>query len=254
MNEQGQFEYIPEAPTSPQGPSVGVTKTSPMAVTAFVLSLVFIIPFLPLIGSVLGIISVATIKPHQGGKGLAIAAIPVGLVCLLLLQGIMAAVAIPAFIDYIRKSKASEVHMNLNNCYHGVVSYFDSEHQLANGTPVVGVLPRSTAMVCAGGVSGPEGLSGESAFVEVPESARAAFADLGWEFNERSYACFRYHSDAAGAKPADGDTITCEGWTDLDDDDKPAHWVLRATYRADKASFVRDNKHYYGADEEYDDW
>jgi hypothetical protein len=54
-------------------------STSPLAITAFVLSLLFFLPLLPFIGFVLGIIALATWKAPRRGRGLAIAAIPVGL-------------------------------------------------------------------------------------------------------------------------------------------------------------------------------
>ncbi|MBN2495721.1 MAG: hypothetical protein JXR96_14100 [Deltaproteobacteria bacterium] len=98
------------------------TKTSGLAITAFVLSLFFIIPLLPLLGTVLGIVALATHRPDRGGKGLAIAAIPVGLAVTLVIQGIMAAVAIPAFIQYTRRAKASEVYMYLDKARSGLTA------------------------------------------------------------------------------------------------------------------------------------
>lgn len=42
--------------------------------------------------------------------------------------GILAAVAIPAFMKYIRRSKTSEATMNLRKLFDSSVSYFESEH------------------------------------------------------------------------------------------------------------------------------
>jgi type IV pilus assembly protein PilA len=76
-------------------------KTSGLAVAALILS------FFCMVGSILGVVALISMrgKPHLRGKGLAIAAIPLGL---LFGMGISAAVAIPAFIKYIRKSKTVE--------------------------------------------------------------------------------------------------------------------------------------------------
>ena len=42
--------------------------------------------------------------------------------------GILAAVAIPSFIKYIRRSKTSEALMNLRKMYDGAVAYYVGEH------------------------------------------------------------------------------------------------------------------------------
>ena len=47
--------------------------------------------------------------------------------------GILAAVAIPAFLRYIKRSKTTEATMNVRRLYDSSVSYFDSDHTLPNG-------------------------------------------------------------------------------------------------------------------------
>ncbi|MDD5305866.1 MAG: prepilin-type N-terminal cleavage/methylation domain-containing protein, partial [Deltaproteobacteria bacterium] len=42
--------------------------------------------------------------------------------------GILAAVAIPAFINYMKRSKTSEASINIKAIFEGAVSYFDGEH------------------------------------------------------------------------------------------------------------------------------
>jgi type IV pilus assembly protein PilA len=46
--------------------------------------------------------------------------------------GILAAVAIPSFIKYLRRSKTSEALMNLRKMYDGAVAYYVGEHADAN--------------------------------------------------------------------------------------------------------------------------
>ncbi len=43
-------------------------------------------------------------------------------------MGILAAVAIPAFVAYIQKAKTSEATSNIQKIYSGAVVYYDSEH------------------------------------------------------------------------------------------------------------------------------
>ncbi|MBO5753591.1 MAG: prepilin-type N-terminal cleavage/methylation domain-containing protein [Proteobacteria bacterium] len=47
--------------------------------------------------------------------------------------GILAAVAIPGFMSYIKNSKTSEAKTNLNAIGKGAVSYFEAEHYAADG-------------------------------------------------------------------------------------------------------------------------
>jgi len=42
--------------------------------------------------------------------------------------GILAAVAIPAFLNYMRKAKTSEATLNIDRIYEGGVTYFEAEH------------------------------------------------------------------------------------------------------------------------------
>ena len=42
--------------------------------------------------------------------------------------GILAAVAIPAFINYMRRAKTSEATVNIDRIYEGGIEYFEAEH------------------------------------------------------------------------------------------------------------------------------
>lgn len=75
---------------------IDIPQNSTLAIVAFVLSLLFFIPFLPLIGAILGIVALVLMKkdPKIGGKGFAIAAICIGftitLIGVLILIGLFA--------------------------------------------------------------------------------------------------------------------------------------------------------------------
>ena len=47
--------------------------------------------------------------------------------------GILAAVAIPAFMKYIRRSKTTEAIMNVRRMYDAAVAYYESEHATSDG-------------------------------------------------------------------------------------------------------------------------
>ena len=184
--------------------------------------------------------------------------------------GILAAVAIPAFIDYIRKSKATEVNENLDKCYKGAVDYFDKPHGLENGTTVSSQLPATmTNAICpavAGGAGGniapaAGNLSGESGYI--PEAVYDAAAggdslilrDLNFIVTEATYACYQYitangattisvHIDSPGA-------FNCNAWTDIDDDDQICHWQKGAGFSVETSSFIAGHVWH---DDNLDDW
>ena len=51
--------------------------------------------------------------------------------------GILAAVAIPAFINYMRKAKTSEATLNIDRIFEGGVTYFEAEHVAPGVTSLV---------------------------------------------------------------------------------------------------------------------
>lgn len=71
--------------------------------------------------------------------------------------GILAAVAIPAFVRYIRRSKTAEVHESLEKIFKGVRAYSAAEHFDSMGIPVINVpMPQSMtpASHCCGEAGG----------------------------------------------------------------------------------------------------
>ena len=71
---------------------------------------------------------------NKGQKGFTL----IELMIVVAIIGILAAVAIPAFMKYIRRSKTSEATMNLRKLFDSSVSYYGEEHALRTGD----ILPR----------------------------------------------------------------------------------------------------------------
>src|SRR4051812_3809084 len=61
--------------------------------------------------------------------------------------GVLAAVAIPAFLKYIRRSKTAEATMNLRKMYDGAVAYYVGEHADINGVIANKQFPASAPTV-----------------------------------------------------------------------------------------------------------
>jgi type IV pilus assembly protein PilA len=55
--------------------------------------------------------------------------------------GILAAVAIPAFMKYIRRSKTVEATMNVRKLFDSSVSYYEGEHADKSGNPLAKQFP-----------------------------------------------------------------------------------------------------------------
>lgn len=61
--------------------------------------------------------------------------------------GILAAVAIPAYVRYIRRSKTVEVHENLSKIAVGSIAYRMTEfNNPSTGRPLAGIFPRSVGI------------------------------------------------------------------------------------------------------------
>lgn len=107
-------------PVTPNpAPGAPAKRTSKLAVWALCLGVVGMcfFPF-ALVGAVLGVIALIKINqdPTLGGQALAIIAIPLVLIAIAV-NGILAALAIPAFIGYVRRSKTAEVTKNMNEIF-----------------------------------------------------------------------------------------------------------------------------------------
>merc|ERR1712232_372765 len=55
--------------------------------------------------------------------------------------GILAAVAVPAFLKYIKRSKTSEATMNVRKLFDGSVTYFATEHVDEDGIQILSQFP-----------------------------------------------------------------------------------------------------------------
>ncbi len=175
-------------------------RRSALAIWAFVLSLIFFLPIVPLIGAILGIIALVLMKPGTSGKGLAIAAIPVGLVIGLIMQGIIAAVSIPAFINYMRRAKTAEAKLSIEQIASSARSFRE-----ANGTFPVAQTPWTPVDGCCTSAR-------EHCLPSAVDWNTTPWTELGFSRTGKSYYQYRYVSD--------GQRATIEAQGDLDCDGK----------------------------------
>jgi type IV pilus assembly protein PilA len=141
--------------------------------------------------------------------------------------GILAAVAIPAFTDYIRKAKASEVNELLDKCYKGVVDFFDKPVPQPDGTVESATLPVSMNGYIPS--VQPNGNSRYPTAADLTSGDYASMKSFSWQITDAVYGS--YQMIHAVVNVADGSVFTCEAWTDIDNDLALAHWIKTATYR-----------------------
>lgn len=71
-------------------------------------------------------------KRVQSRKGFTL----IELMIVVAILGILAAIAIPAFIKYIKQSKTTEANVNLKTMSDGALAYYQAEHNDTAGTPI----------------------------------------------------------------------------------------------------------------------
>jgi len=129
--------------------------------------------------------------------------------------GILAAVAIPAFMKYIRRSKTTEAAMNIRKLYDSTVSYIESEHATATGDIVPRQFPDKKTWTPSGGACGETGQK------YAPTAHISDWKDPTWQAVNFSiddpfyYAYQTNGSGASGAQMNTGDTYDLEAQGDL---------------------------------------
>ena len=141
--------------------------------------------------------------------------------------GILAAVAIPAFMDYIKKSKSSEASINLNKIGKALKVSFDADQSFPN---VAGALapagPATGGNNCCGGMGGTKTTPGTVVNNKCQADPDAFLADKGWaalEFSIDEASIYSYSYVGA----ATSFTATAVG--DADCDTKLATFTMNGT-------------------------
>lgn len=128
--------------------------------------------------------------------------------------GILAAVAIPAFLKYIKRSKTSEATMNVRKLYDGSVAYFSSEHVDSGGDIIAAQFPISAALHPA--------TSPGATKVEVNDwDTLSTFEALQFSVADPLY--FQYQYDSAGTENAS--VFTASAFGNLDGDSEFSTFV-----------------------------
>lgn len=71
-------------------------------------------------------------KQQRGPKGFTL----IEMMIVVAILGILSAIAIPAFIKYIRRAKTTEAVVNIRKLFDSAVAYYDRDHVDRNGEPI----------------------------------------------------------------------------------------------------------------------
>jgi prepilin-type N-terminal cleavage/methylation domain-containing protein len=147
----------------------------------------------------------------------------VELMIVVVILGILAAIAIPAFIKYIRQSKTSEAKENLGYIYKGFITYYQEEHTLAGGDVATLYFPAA---------------AGGPLPAAVPKGARTTIAAAAWDadatfgairFSVTEPLYYQYTSTTTSAGPGENASFSAIAHGDLDGDGTTSTFQREAT-------------------------
>ena len=126
--------------------------------------------------------------------------------------GILAAVAIPAFVNYMRRSKASEGHEGIKKIYKGVVDYFGKPFVDTDGLTLANQLP-----VDAGPTPAAPPLGTNEFVAGATWEADPTWAAIDFVLLEPTYFAYEFDEngsdvgfDVWGRADLDGDSVPLE--------------------------------------------
>ena len=137
--------------------------------------------------------------------------------------GILAAVAIPAFINYMLKAKTTESALNIDRIFEGATVYFDEEHAFKNDPNAVMTHYQPGAQVWT-----PAGDPSEVKFIaslQLTGWATPEWQALVFSQQDNFYYQYQYDSNCASGECTDGSLIKCEAQGDLDGDNNDSYFV-----------------------------
>ena len=125
---------------------------------------------------------------------------------------ILAAVAIPGFMTYIKNSKTSEAKTNLDAIKKGALAYYEAEHYGPGGmTAYSKQYPYSNSALIKVGIEPTEKTVGQKQSPLATTSNFGSMADLSFKLTAPFYYSYAYKADGVGVKCEEVDDDTVAG-------------------------------------------
>ncbi len=150
--------------------------------------------------------------------------------------GILAAIAIPAFINYVKRSKTSEAGSNLKSLFTGAAAYYEDEHW-AQGVVTSGAASASVHCVVADQAS-PNSADDQKAIVDWTDADYVAL-----NFGPADPVYYEYHitvgpaNGSCGVTASNSSVYTFTANGDLDGDNTESTFNLSAGSNAENSLY-----------------
>jgi type IV pilus assembly protein PilA len=95
--------------------------------------------------------------------------------------GILAAVAIPAFVNYMKRAKTAEATENTRMIAEGVIAYWDSDHASSGGLGVTHCLPTTIGQSPNNPPSASKHPVNDTPFTDAFDVADGTWPAIGWK-------------------------------------------------------------------------
>ncbi len=150
--------------------------------------------------------------------------------------GILAAVAIPAFLRYIKRSKTAEATQNVGAIYRGAVAYFEAEHTSRSGAVIAKQFPASVGpSPSTGSLS-----NGQKVAPNPADWSAASWQALSFAIGDPHYYVYQFESSGTANSAA----FTARAHGDLDGDGTTYSTFERAA-SVDSSSSVKGSSGIY---------
>jgi type IV pilus assembly protein PilA len=125
--------------------------------------------------------------------------------------GVLAAVAIPAFLKYIKRSKTTEATMNVRKLFDASVTYFSAEHATSAGSILAARFPTTAvALPTIAAIGDQKILTPPASWDAVP-----TWVSLSFSVSDPSYFAYQYDANGSTTNNA---KFTASAFGNLDGD------------------------------------
>lgn len=143
--------------------------------------------------------------------------------------GILAAVAIPAFINYMKRAKTSEATVSIDRMFDGSVTYFDTPIADKSGTSCEGCLPPTVGWTPD---ATPTDTKRSAAPVLTAWTTNGTWNSLDFAMTDDHYYSYQYVANCSGGACVTTNFEYCQALGNLDGDTAYSLFERRGTVTA----------------------